>query len=161
MAVSATFAMVGGGDQNDPPSNSKTRKARKTGDTAIDSSEWARSKSFRSFFGSGEYWGQQRSSKVTFSKHDGFVRNAGHYLGNYNSYAKSKKAKDSSWNALSPRWWQISPKINRLSVRGHVRSQERHFWAKQFFNDYFCVWNDRAIILTPSCLPRQDASKHV
>ena len=36
VAVSATFAMVGGG-QNDPPSNSKTRKAR-PGDTAIDSS---------------------------------------------------------------------------------------------------------------------------
>ena len=37
VAVSATFAMVGGG-QNDPPSNLKTRKARRPGDTAIDSS---------------------------------------------------------------------------------------------------------------------------
>ena len=37
VAVSATFAMVGG--QNDPPpSNSKTRKDRRPGDTAIDSS---------------------------------------------------------------------------------------------------------------------------
>ena len=38
VAVSATFAMVGVGGQNDPPSNSKTRKARRPGDTAIDSS---------------------------------------------------------------------------------------------------------------------------
>ena len=38
VAVSATFAMVGGRGQNDPPSNSKTRKARRPGDTAIDSS---------------------------------------------------------------------------------------------------------------------------
>ena len=30
---------------------------------------------------------------VKFSKNDGFIRNAGHYLGNYNSYAKSKKSK--------------------------------------------------------------------
>ena len=37
VAVSATFAMVGGG-QNDPPSNSKTRKARRPDDTAIDRS---------------------------------------------------------------------------------------------------------------------------
>ena len=37
VAVSATFAMVGGG-QNDPPSNSKARKSRRLGDTAIDSS---------------------------------------------------------------------------------------------------------------------------
>ena len=36
VAVSATSAMVGG--QNDPPSNSKTKKARRPGDTAIDSS---------------------------------------------------------------------------------------------------------------------------
>ena len=36
VAVSATFAMVGG--QNDPPSNSKTKKDRRPGDTAIDSS---------------------------------------------------------------------------------------------------------------------------
>ena len=28
----------GGGGQNDPPSNSKTRKAKRPGDTAIDSS---------------------------------------------------------------------------------------------------------------------------
>ena len=34
-----------------------------------------------------------------------------------------KKAKDSSWNVLSLRWRQISPKINRLSVRGHERSK--------------------------------------
>ena len=34
-----------------------------------------------------------------------------------------KKAKDSSWNALSLRWRQISPKTNRLSVRGHERSK--------------------------------------
>ena len=38
VAVSATFAMVGGGGQNDPPSNSKTRKARRPDDTAIDRS---------------------------------------------------------------------------------------------------------------------------
>ena len=121
VAVSATFAMVGGAKMT--PSNSKTGKARRPGDTAIDSSYWVRSKSFRSFFRSGEYWGKQRSSKVKFSKNDGFIRNTGHYLGNYNSYAKSKKAKDSFWNALSPRWRQISPKINRLSVRGHERSK--------------------------------------
>ena len=36
VAVSATFAMVGGGPKW-PPSNSKTRKARRPGDTAIDS----------------------------------------------------------------------------------------------------------------------------
>ena len=34
--------------------------------------------------------GHQRSN---FRKNDGFIRNAGHYLGNYNSYAKSKKSK--------------------------------------------------------------------
>ena len=34
---------------------------------------------------------EQRSSKVKFSKNDGFIRNDGHYLGNYNSYAKYKK----------------------------------------------------------------------
>ena len=37
VAVSATFAMVGGAKMT-PPSNSKTRKARRPGDTAIDSS---------------------------------------------------------------------------------------------------------------------------
>ena len=37
VAVSATFAMVGGGGKMTPP-NSKTRKARRPGDTAIDSS---------------------------------------------------------------------------------------------------------------------------
>ena len=52
-----------------------------------------------------------------------FFRNDSHYLGNYNSYAKSKKAKDNFWNALSLRCRQISPKINRLSVRGHERSK--------------------------------------
>ena len=36
VAVSATFAMVGGPKW--PPLNSKTRKARRPGDTAIDSS---------------------------------------------------------------------------------------------------------------------------
>ena len=36
VAVSATFAMVGGGKM--PPSNSKTRKARRPDDTAIDRS---------------------------------------------------------------------------------------------------------------------------
>ena len=71
-----------------------------------------------------------------------------------------KKAKDSSWNALSRKWRQISPKINRLSVRGHERSKTA-FLSETVFNDNFCVWNDRAIILTPSCLPRQDASKHI
>ena len=38
VAVSATFAMVGGGAKMTPPSNSKTRKARRPGYTAIDSS---------------------------------------------------------------------------------------------------------------------------
>ena len=36
VAVSANFAVVGG--QNDPPSNSKTRKARRPGDTAFEGS---------------------------------------------------------------------------------------------------------------------------
>ena len=39
VAVSATFAMVGGGGKmTPPPSNSKTRIDRRPGDTAIDSS---------------------------------------------------------------------------------------------------------------------------
>ena len=92
VAVSATFAMVGGG-QNDPPLTRKLgklegREIRRS--TAL--SEPVRSH-FGHFFRAGEYWGQQRSSKVKFSKNDGFIRNAGHYLGNYNSYAKSKKSK--------------------------------------------------------------------
>ena len=51
-------------------------------------------------FCSGEYCGQQRSSKVKFFKNDGFIRNDGHYLGNYNSYAKSKKNKKVSLETL-------------------------------------------------------------
>ena len=38
VAVSATFAMVGGGPKWPPPSDSKTRKARRPDDTAIDRS---------------------------------------------------------------------------------------------------------------------------
>ena len=125
VAVSATFAMVGGGGgsklQNDP---CLTRKLGKLEGRAIRRSK-ALSEPIRShlghFFRSGDYWGQQRSSNVKFSKNSGFIRNDCHYLGNYNSYAKSKKAIDSSWNALSLRWRQISPKINCLSVRGHER----------------------------------------
>ena len=113
----------GGGKMTPPP---LTRKLGKLKGRAIRRSpalsEPVRSH-FGNFFRSGEYWGQQRSSKVKLSKNDGFIRNAGHYLGNYNSYAKSKKAKDSSWNALSLKWRQILPKINRLSVRGHERSK--------------------------------------
>ena len=116
----------GGGAKWSPP---LTRKLGKLEGRAIrrSTAQWARSNHFGHLFRSGEYWGQQRSSKVKFSKNDSFIRNAGHYLGNYNSYAKSKKAKDSSWNALSLRWRLISPKINRLSVRGHERSKTAFF----------------------------------
>ena len=113
----------GGGGKMTPP---VTRKLGKLEGRAIRRST-ALSEPVRSHFGhffrSGEYWGQQRSSKVKFSKNDGFISNACHYLWNYNSYAKSKKAKDSSWNALSSGWRQISPKINCLSVRGHETSK--------------------------------------
>ena len=37
--------------------------------------------------------------------------------------SKFKKAIESSWNALSLRWRQISPKTNGLGVRGHERSK--------------------------------------
>ena len=53
---------------------------------------------------------------------------------------------------------QISPKISCLGVRCHEMSKTA-LWAKQFFDDYFRVWNDRTIIFTPSCLLRHDALK--
>ena len=74
--------------------------------------------------------------------------------------SKFKKAIESSWNALSLGWRHISPKINCLGVRGHEMSKTA-FFERKFLDDNFRVWKDRAMILTPSCLPRQDASKHV
>ena len=113
----------GGGGQNDPPP--LTRKLGKLEGRAIRRST-ALSEPVPSHFGHFSLRWILRSAEVIkgqIFENDGFIRNAGHYLGNYNSYAKSKKAKDSSWNALSLRWRQISPKINRLSVRGHERSK--------------------------------------
>ena len=85
-----------------------------------------------------------------------------HYLGPCKSYVKIKKKKsiESSWNCLLLGWRQILPKINRLGVRGH-ESSKKAFFSEKVFDDNFRVWNDGAIILTPSCLPRQDASKQV
>ena len=90
VAVSATFAMVGGGGGG-KMTPTLTRKLGKLEGRTIRRStalgEPVRSH-FGHFFRSGEYWGQQRSSKVKFSKNDGFTRNAGNYLGNYNSCSK-------------------------------------------------------------------------
>ena len=106
---------------NAPPSNSAPRKAVEKAESARRStalSEKPVRSHFGHFFDSGQYWGQQRSSKVKFSKNDGFVRNAGHYLGkSIIATPNTKKATDSSWNALSIGRRQISPKINRLSVQ--------------------------------------------
>ena len=123
VAVSATFAMVGGGGQNDPP---LTRKLGKLENRAI---RWstALSEPVRSHFG---HFFAQVNIEVS----------RGHQRSNFRKMIvlsgmpaiisrtiiatpNPKKAKDSSWNALSLRWSQISPKINRLSVRGHERSK--------------------------------------
>ena len=92
VAVSATFAMVGGG-QNDPPP--LTRKLGKLEGRAIRRST-ALSEPVRSHF--GHFFAQvnievsRGHQKGQIFENDGFIRNAGHYLGNYNSYAKSKKS---------------------------------------------------------------------
>ena len=48
--------------------------------------------------------------------------------------SKFKKAIESSWNALSPTWRQISPKINGLGVRGHEMSKTA------FLNEAVFLW---------------------
>ena len=73
--------------------------------------------------------------------------------------SKLKKKLESSLNALSLTCPQISPKINRLGIRGHERLKTS-FMGETVFDYNSSVWNDRALILTPSCLPRQGASKH-
>ena len=160
VAVSATFAMVGGGAKMTTP---LTRKLGKLEGRAIRRST-ALSEPVRSHFG---HFFAQVNIEVSRGHHRSNFRKMvvlsgmpAIISGTIIATPNPKKAKDSSWNALSLRWRQISPKINRLSVRGHEMSKTA-FLSETVFSDNFCVWNDRAIILTPSCLPRQDASKHL
>ena len=84
----------GGGPKWPPPP--LTRKLEKLEGRAIRRST-ALSEPVRSYFDhfflSGAYWGQQRSSKVKFSKNDGFIRNAGHYLWSIIATPNPKKQK--------------------------------------------------------------------
>ena len=124
VAVSATFAMVGGGGPKWPPP--LTRKLGKLEGRAIRRST-ALSEPIRSHF--GHFFaqvnievsrGHQRSN---FRKMMVLSGMPAIISGTIIATPNPKKAKDSSWNALSLRWRQISPKINRLRVRGHERSK--------------------------------------
>ena len=122
VAVSATFAMVGGG-QNDPP---LTRKLEKLEGRAIRRST-ALSEPVRShfghFFAQGNIEVSRGHQRSNFRKMMVLSGMPAIISGTIIATPNPKKSKDSSWNALSLSWRQISPKINRLSVRGHERSK--------------------------------------
>ena len=86
------------------------------------------------------------------------IRNADHYLENYNSCAKYKKANDSSWNA--PAFFpsdMTQGQCISLQMSWKVKVK---FFTICFFTDKFWTKNDRYKIRTASCSSRQDASKH-
>ena len=124
VAVSATFAMVGGGGPKWPPP--LTRKLGKLEGRAIRRST-ALSEPVRSHF--GHFFaqvnievsrGHQRSN---FRKMTVLSGMPAIISGTIIATPNPKKAQDSSWNALSIERRQISPTVNRLSVRGHERSK--------------------------------------
>ena len=137
VAVSATFAMVG--DQNDPP---LTQKLGKLENRAIRRST-ALSEPVRSHF--GHFFAQMNievsrgHQRSNFRKMMVLSGMPAIISGTIIATPNPKKQKI-ALETLSLRWRKISPKINRLSVRSEVtKDQKRHFWAKQFSNDNFCV----------------------
>ena len=110
-----------GGGQNDPR---LTRKLGKLEDRAIrrckDLSEPIRSH-FVHFFRSGEYCGQQRSSKVKFGKNYGLSGMSAIISGTIIATTNLEKAEDNPWHAPVTLFHQIWRKGNTLASRGHGR----------------------------------------
>ena len=137
-------------------------------------------KLFQYFFRLGQHSGHQRSPKLKMSKFP-YCMTTLHIIRIISvpirATIKFKDTLESSRNALFAKSPQTSPKVNRLGVRGHERTNVP-FLAKPFL-DNFRVAKDRAIlilrlpcnnntpcsskkiILTPSCLPREGASNNV
>ena len=89
-------------------------------------------KLIRSFFRSGQRLVHQTSPKVKLCLFNSFLQ-IGTCVGNQKSYAPSKYAFDSSFNALSFRCHNIWPKINGLA------SREQNYKNNRVYEKLFLV----------------------
>ena len=109
-----------------PPANSNTTQRIDKRKKALDRSEQALEKVLRSFLCEVKIEVTRGHEGQNFPKFPNYMTWL-HIMRIISvpvtATSKFKKAIESSWNALSLRWRQISPKTNGLGVRGHERSK--------------------------------------